>query len=73
MVRHFLFYESHCQLLESGWVIYGPEYGYNFPYPHLLRVDVNILSDFSLYVDNEISIDMFVFFLIFCVNVVYTL
>ena len=25
-------------LLESGWVIYGQENGYNFPHPRLLRV-----------------------------------
>ena len=25
-------------LLESGWVVYGPENGYNFRYPRLLRV-----------------------------------
>ena len=24
--------------MESGWVVYGPENGYNFSYPHLLRV-----------------------------------
>ena len=23
---------------ESGWAVYGPENGYNFPYPRLLRV-----------------------------------
>ena len=23
-----------------GWVVYSPENGYNFPYPHLLRVSV---------------------------------
>ena len=25
--------------LESGWVAYGPENGYNFPYPLLLRAN----------------------------------
>ena len=24
--------------MESGWVVYGPENGYNFPYTRLLRV-----------------------------------
>ena len=24
--------------LESGWVVYGPENGYSFPYPRLFRV-----------------------------------
>ena len=24
--------------LESRWIVYGPENGYNFPYSHLLRV-----------------------------------
>ena len=24
--------------MESGWVMYGPENGYNFPYPHFLNV-----------------------------------
>ena len=26
------------QPLESGWIVYGPEYGYHFPYPRLLKV-----------------------------------
>ena len=35
--------ESHAyppipQPLESGWIVYGLENGYNFLYPHLLRV-----------------------------------
>ena len=25
---------------QSGWIVYGPENGYNFPYPHLLRVNL---------------------------------
>ena len=30
--------------LKSGWVVYGPENGYNFPYPRLLRVNINIFA-----------------------------
>ena len=29
---------SVFQPLESGWVVHGPENGYKFPYPRLLRV-----------------------------------
>ena len=32
---------SYYQPLESGWVVYGPEDGYNFPYPRLLRVQLH--------------------------------
>ena len=34
--------------LESGWVVYGPENGYNFPYPRLLRVN----NKFIVFVHN---------------------
>ena len=28
-----------CETFESGWVVYGPENGYNFPHPRVLRVN----------------------------------
>ena len=34
--------------LESGWVVYGPENGYNFPYPRLLRYNVAMTGSIYL-------------------------
>ena len=35
-----LFPSSSVQTWESGWVVYGPETGYNFPYLRLSRVNI---------------------------------
>ena len=31
---------DYSSSLESGWVRYGPENGYEFPYPRLLRINL---------------------------------
>ena len=36
------------QPLESGWLVYSPENGYNFLYPHLLRVNMSFFIESNL-------------------------
>ena len=38
--------QSHSSL-ESWWVVYGPENGYNLPYPHLLRVKASTITCYT--------------------------
>ena len=37
--QYFANIKSKLQLVLSGWHVYGPENGYNFPYTHLLEVN----------------------------------